>query len=163
MDTETFWTTVALIATALVVVAPLAHRSLAGNAHERTALCAAGAVASLSFTIDAGPVAAAMTLPWLAVGVMLMLHELRSIGVAALLRRPQDAVLGPLPTWCWMAAGAGWLTAHRLGVEPLGFDRSITLLTVAHFHVAGLGLSALLTVTHRYRPGIALFLALWLH
>jgi hypothetical protein len=104
-----------------------------------------------------------MTLPWLCLGAALALNELRTIGLATLLRRPNAAVLGPLATWVWMAAGAAWLTAHRLGLEPLGFDRAITLLTVAHFHVAGLGLTALLVVTHRHRPGTTMLAAIWLH
>jgi hypothetical protein len=122
-----------------------------------------GVVAALSFTIDAGLVAAAMTLPWLFLGAALALNELRTIGLATLWRRPNAAVVGPLATWVWMAAGAAWLTAHRLGLEPLGFDRAITLLTVAHFHVAGLGLTALLVVTHRHRPGTTLLAAIWVH
>ncbi len=131
--------------------------------HQRLGLHVTGAVAALSFTIDAGLVAAAMTLPWFCLGVALALNELRTIGVATLLRRPNVAVLGPLATWTWMVAGASWLTAHRLGVEPLGFDRAITLLTVAHFHVAGLGLTALLVVTHHRRPRTTLLAAIWLH
>jgi hypothetical protein len=122
-----------------------------------------GALAALSFTIDPGLVAAAMTLPWLGLGGALAWDELRTIGVATVLRRPNAAVLGPLATWVWMAAGAAWLTAHRLGLEPLGFDRAITLLTVAHFHVAGLGLTAVLAVTHRRRPRTTLLVAIWLH
>jgi len=163
MDTQTFWTTVGLIATALVIITPLAHRALDGPPYQRLALHVTGALAALSFTIDAGLAAAAMTLPWLVLGAALALDELRTIGVATLLRRPNAAVLGPLATWIWMTAGAMWLTAHRLGLEPLGFDRAITLLTVAHFHVAGLGLTALLVVTHRRRPHTTLVAAIWLH
>jgi hypothetical protein len=163
MDTQTFWTTVGLIATALAIITPLAHRALGGHPHRRLALHVAGAVAALSFTIDAGLAAAAMTLPWLFLGAALALDELRTIGVASLLRRPNAAVLGPLATWIWMTAGALWLTTHRLGLEPLGFDRAITLLTVAHFHVAGLGLTALLVVTHHRQPHTTLVAAIWLH
>lgn len=166
MDTQTFWTTVALIATALVIITPVAHRAHqapGAPSQQRLPLHLTGAVAALSFTIDPGLVAAAMTVPWLCLGVLLAVNELRTIGVATVVRRPNAAVLGPLATWIWMAAGAAWLTAHRLGLEPLGFDRAITLLTVAHFHVAGLGLSALLTVTHRRRPRTTLLVAIWLH
>jgi hypothetical protein len=163
MDTQTFWTTVGLIATALIITTPLAHRALGGPPQQRVALRVTGALAALSFTLDAGVVAAAMTVPWLCLGVVLALHELRTIGLVRLLRCPNAAVLGPLATWAWMAAGATWLTAHRLGLEPLGFDRAITLLTVAHFNVAGLGLTALLAVTYRRRPGTMLLAAIWLH
>jgi hypothetical protein len=163
MDTQTFWTTVGLIATALVIITPLAHRALGEPPHQRLGVHMTGALAALSFTIDPGLVAAAMTLPWLCLGVVLALNELRLIGVATLLRRPSAAVLGPLATWVWMAAGAAWLTAHRFGLVPLGFDRAITLLTVGHFHVAGLGLTALLLVTHRRRPRTTLLAAIWLH
>jgi hypothetical protein len=163
MDTHSFWTAVALIVTALVVIAPLAHRSLGGPPHQRLAMHTTGVLAASSFAIGAGPVAAAMTLPWWCLGAALALRELRTIGVATLLRRPNLVVVGPLATWMWMAAGAGWLTAHRLGLAPLGFDRAITLLTAAHFHVAGLGLTALLLGTYRRRPSSVLLAAVWLH
>lgn len=163
MDTETFWTTIGLIATALVIITPLAHRALGGPGSQRVVLHGAGVLAALSFTIDAGGVAAAIAMPWLCLGLMLVLKELRSIGVARLLRSPNAAVRGSLATWAWMAAGGAWLIAHRLGLEPFGFDRSITLFTVAHFHVAGLGLTALLASTHRRRPSTTLLAAMWLH
>lgn len=168
MDTQTFWTTVGLIATALLVATPLAHRALTGRRQPAdrqmsVAVSLTGVVAVLSFTIEAGVVAAVMTLPWLGTGTMLLLTALRTTGLGILMRRPKTAVLGPFATWAWMAAGGCWLTSHRLGIEPLGFDRAITLLTVAHFHVAGLGLTALLTVTYRRRPARSLLGALWLH
>lgn len=163
MDTQTFWSAVALIVTALVIIAPLAHRALGGPPRQRVGLHVTGALAALSFTIDAGHVAAAMTLPWLGLGVALAADALRTIGVSTPVRSPNAALRSPLATWAWMAAGGAWLTAHRLGLEPLGFDRAITLLTVAHFHVAGLGLTALLMLTYRRRPRTALLAAIWLH
>ncbi|MEN9644722.1 MAG: hypothetical protein RL238_1391 [Actinomycetota bacterium] len=163
MDTHTFWTTVGLIATALLILAPLAHRALGGPGLERARLHVAGALAVLSFAVDAGVVAAVMTLPWLVLGLLLAWQALRATGVAAVLRHPSAAVHGSLATFTWMAAGGAWLTAHRLGLEPLGFDRAITLLTVAHFHVAGMGLTALLGVTHRRRPSTTSLVVLWLH
>ena len=114
MDTQTFWTTVGLIATALVIITPLAHRTLGAAPQQRLGVHVTGALAALSFTVHPGLVAAAMTLPWLCLGVRLALNELRMIGVAALLRRPNAAVLGPLATWVWMASGATWLTVHRV-------------------------------------------------
>ncbi len=163
MDTHTFWTTVGLITTAVLIITPLAHRVLGGRTQQRLTLHVTGALVALSFTIHPGIVAAAMTLPWLGLGVVLAVHELRTIGLAALVRGPHAAVKGPLAAWAWMAAGASWLTAHRLGLQPFGFDRAITLLTVAHFHVAGLGLTALMLSTHRRRPGTTLLAAIWLH
>jgi YndJ-like protein len=162
MDTHTFWTTVGLIVTALVIIAPLAHRSVGGPPHQRRWLHAAGALAALSFTIGAGLVAAAMTVPWLCLGMALALNDLRTVGVGELWRRPNAAALGTLATWVWLAAGATWLTTHRLGLAPLGFDRAVTLLTVAHFHVAGVGLTALLLTTYRRRPRTTMLVAIWL-
>jgi hypothetical protein len=88
MDTQTFWTTGSLIATALVIITPIAHRALGEPPHQRLVLHVTGVVAALSFTIDAGLVAAAMTLPWLFLGAALALNELRTIGLATLWRRP---------------------------------------------------------------------------
>lgn len=60
--------------------------------------------------------------------------------------------LPALVAWGWLPVAAGWFTASRAGVAPLGFGEPITLLTAAHFHVAGFGLSVLAGATaHRLR------------
>lgn len=92
--------------------------------------------AAMSFAAPPGPVAAALTLPWLGVGVVAAL-----VGVGRFLSRPglrpevgTDAGLG------FLAIGAGWLTVSRAGLNPLGFSDAIVELTAVHFHYAGFAL-----------------------
>jgi hypothetical protein len=57
------------------------------------------------------------------------------------------AALPAVVAWGWLPVAAGWFAASRAGVAPLGFGEPITLLTAAHFHVAGFGLSVLASTT----------------
>jgi YndJ-like protein len=47
-----------------------------------------------------------------------------------------ERVVGLLSLSC-LPAAAAWLVASRFGVTPFGFGEPITLLTSAHFHIAG--------------------------
>jgi len=145
MNTIDHWTTIALIAVALLVTVPLADRALGVGSGAATH--ATGALATLSLTIQPGLAAGALVVPWLVhvstrfANSLWALHRHRSV-----LRAGHVVVAG------WLAMAALWLIAHRLDLEPLGFDRVTTLLTVAHFHHAGFGLAALLVATLSHRP-----------
>ena len=58
-------------------------------------------------------------------------------------RNRHDALFALIPL-LWLPAAAAWLAADRFGIRPLDFDRSTVLLTAAHFHHAGFGVSVLL-------------------
>jgi hypothetical protein len=57
------------------------------------------------------------------------------------------ALVPVVVAWGWLPVAAAWFAASRAGVAPLGFGEPITLLTAAHFHVAGFGLSVLASTT----------------
>lgn len=120
MSTGEYVTTVALIALAMTAIVPLALRRPPSMLDT---LSAALAVASF-----AGPpslAAAVLTAPWIATtGV----HVGRTRTLPGL----------------WVLAAGGWLAMHRSGVDPLAVGDGIALLTVAHFLVAGCGLTALM-------------------
>lgn len=124
MSTSEHWTTIALITLALVTIVPMALVA-AGSGPGRARLALAGVLAAMSFLPPPSFVAAAIVLPWLLV-------------VASILRRTPT-----LPALWALAAGA-WFLAHRADLDPLDVGRGITLLTVAHFLVAGCGLTALM-------------------
>jgi hypothetical protein len=129
MSTSEHWTTITLITLALASIVPLALVP-AGCGRDRARLALTGALAAMSFLPPPSVVAAAIVLPWLLV-------------VIVTLRR-----MPTLPALWGLAAGA-WFLAHRADLDPLEVGRGITLLTVAHFLVAGCGLSALMLAVAR--------------
>jgi hypothetical protein len=86
--------------------------------------------------IAPGLAAGALTLPWLALTVLLA-----SIGVvrmrAAGLRRPLDRLCADIAL-VFVAVGGAWTLAERSGFQPLQFERAVVALTAVHFHYAGL-------------------------
>ena len=78
--------------------------------------------------------AAVLAAPWLLVTVLVALLGLQRIirrGFAPLEELTVDAGLLYLPV------GGGWLLLSSAGLEPMGFDATIVLLTAVHFHFAG--------------------------
>jgi hypothetical protein len=101
---------------------------------------AASAFATISFFLPAGILAASFASAWLLVCALFALRGLRR------LRRYRAH---SFPQFCFAAGevylivGGTWLVASRLGLQPVGFQEPIVLLTAVHFHFAGF-LSAVL-------------------
>jgi uncharacterized protein (UPF0548 family) len=102
---------------------------------------AAAACLTASFAMSApGPIAAALSLPWLcftlwiaAIGLLRLLQSSRlSLDACCL-----DAAM------IFLAVGGVWTTASRYGARLMGFNEPIVLLTGAHFHFAGFALPLL--------------------
>lgn len=144
MNNFDHWMTIGLIALAIVVTVPLARRVIGLPNTTTTRFVGGAAVASL--VVGPGPLAAALTIPWLTLAAIDLWR-----GALILGRGPTLDGVGNLLVLGWLTNAAAWLFAHRLGLEPLGFDRVTTLLTVAHFHHAGLGITALLVGARRHR------------
>jgi hypothetical protein len=91
-------------------------------------------VALASFLFTRGPLAAALTLPW-----VLATLVAGSWALARLLRRG----LGPIEELAidvgqlYLSIGALWLLAARGAYEPLGFREPVVTFTANHFHFAG--------------------------
>ncbi|MGB8861889.1 MAG: YndJ family transporter, partial [Ilumatobacteraceae bacterium] len=129
--------TAILIAIALLVTVPLALRALGLDQSCRdgrgaTATTAARWVAAASLLAPRGVVAGLLAALWL----------LATVGLSWRHRR---APLTHLVTVAWLPTAAAWLMADRLGIRPLGFSSHLVMLTAAHFHHAGFGVSALLS------------------
>ena len=93
--------------------------------------------AAASFVPNPGPLAALLSVPWLAftmtvalagVGRLLSRQTIIATGISA------DAGL------VFVAVGGAWLTISRAGLNPLGFNDAIVRLTAVHFHYAGFAL-----------------------
>lgn len=102
----------------------------------RLAAGPAAVLAALAFLPDRSALAAAMTVPWLAVGLTAGV-----IGAGRFLsRRRLDPTIGIDAALAFLTVGAGWLTISRAGTNPLGFSDAIVQLTAVHFHYAGFAL-----------------------
>jgi hypothetical protein len=154
-------TTVAVL-TGPVLLVPLgrvllrqAGRRAAGAA---TWLLAFGAVAAvLGAVLPTGAIAGAAAGGWLMVAGGMFLAEAWTWWT----RGHPVAELPELVAWGWLPVAAGWFVASRAGVAPLGFGEPITLLTAAHFHVAGFGLSVLASTAARHLRGRRLGQVAW--
>ena len=108
----------------------------------------------LAFSLPAGPVAATLTVPWLACAAVGLAASIRHglLGFPSILRPGRVPELGVDVALGFWALGAGFLVVERLGFDT-GFPPLIDLLTATHFHFAGLGLltvACLLAATRRW-------------
>ena len=100
----------------------------------------AAALATISFFIPTGVLAASFAGAWLLVCALFGLRGLRRLWRY----RAQS-----FSQFCfavgegYLIVGGTWLVASRLGLQPVGFQEPIVLLTAVHFHFAGF-LSAVL-------------------
>jgi uncharacterized protein (UPF0548 family) len=96
----------------------------------------AALLAALSFVPDEGLLASILTIPWLAVCVVVAV-----IGANRLLsRRSINPLFATDIGLVYLVVGASWLTFSRAGANPMGFSDTIVALTAVHFHFAGLAL-----------------------
>ncbi len=90
-----------------------------------------------SYTVEAGPQAALLALPWMAFTCVV-----GATGVARLLSRRtlRDPGVSVDCGLVFLVVGGAWLVLSRGGVAPMGFSPAIVELTAVHFHYAGFAL-----------------------
>ncbi len=149
---------VPLFLLAPLVLVPLGYRLLEvvspGSRPPASALrltVPAAALLVLAFWLPAGPVAAALALPWVAItGATAATAGLRGLRDPARFRanvgHATDAAVA------YLAVGAVFAFMDRLGVRPFGFSTTIILLTAVHFHFAGFVLPLAGALAYRRRP-----------
>jgi hypothetical protein len=97
-------------------------------------MLAAAMLATLSFFQPAGPRAASLASAWFLLCIWFAVEGLRRV----LRYRAQS-----FSQFCFAAGeaylivGGTWFVASRLGLQPIGFQEPIVLLTAVHFHFAG--------------------------
>jgi YndJ-like protein len=94
----------------------------------------AALLAVLSFSRAPGFLAACLALPWLIICLLFSIGGIWRIFRGALARLD---LLFPAVSFLYLAVGGMWLAASRLGLNPMGFQEPIVLLTAIHFHYAG--------------------------
>lgn len=122
---------------------------------------AAAMLLPLATALPRGPLAGTLTLPWLALAVLLAVSALRHTiaGVPAILGRGRAADLATDAALVGLAVGAGWLWVDRMGIVVPGIAPLIGTLTAVHFHVAAFGLVGIGALLAAARPGRAVWLA----
>lgn len=114
----------------------------------------AAVVLVIAFALPAGPVALALSAPWLAVALTAAAGAvLHGIPRLPRLLHPRSAPdLGVDVSLGLLGAGAAFLSFDRLGFRPMDFASATILLTGTHFHFAGFGLLAITSLLAVSRP-----------
>jgi hypothetical protein len=103
-------------------------------------ILAAAALATISFFLPTGMLAASCAGAWLLVCALFALRGLRRLWRS---RTHSFSQFCFAAGEAYLIVGGTWLVASRLGLQPVGFQEPIVLLTAVHFHFAGF-LSAVL-------------------
>lgn len=88
----------------------------------------------VALMLDAGIMAGILTFPWL---VITFFVALRGVVYFRASSKPSAGILAIAAAHLFLFIGGVWTMADRLGLQPLGFDSAIVLLTGIHFHYAG--------------------------
>jgi hypothetical protein len=132
---------------AVLVVVPLglalmtAHSAAGTSAQFAAAFQPLAAVAVVAaFWQKPGPAAAALSVPWLVLGVV------AAVAGAWNIYRNADRSVADLAVSVAgidLAFSGGWLVVSRAGLHPMGFQEPIVLLTSMHFHYSGFAVAVL--------------------
>jgi YndJ-like protein len=127
----------------------------------RLAALPAAGLLTLSFLLEPGSLAAALSLPWLGMTAAVALTAgLTLLGDPARFR--PGVRLATTAAVAFLAVGAAFATTDRLGARPFDFPTEIILLTAVHFHFAGFVLPLAGALAHGRRPTRWLAVALGL-
>ncbi len=123
---------------------------------------AAAALATVSFFLPAGDLAASFASAWLVVCASFALRGLRRLWRYRARSFSQFCFAAGEG---YLIVGGTWLVASRLGLQPVGFQEPIVLLTAVHFHFAGFLSAVLAGLTYerlretRWRKALGVALA----
>jgi hypothetical protein len=137
-----FTLTLLIVLLAPMVIVPLSVPLLAPDLPKPVSpVLALGAVAAgLSALPAPGALSGTLACGWLVAAIgPVALHARATWNQRAV---SAERIVGLL-SLAWLPAAAAWLVASRFGAAPFGFGEPITLLTSAHFHIAGHATTAL--------------------
>jgi YndJ-like protein len=155
------------LAVGAIVVVPLALASLevgdmalTGQLLRAARLVAlpAGVSLAVALALPTGPLATALTAPWLVLGLACTAAAIvREVGIGLPFR--PDVRHAESAALIFFAAAPVFAVADRLGLQPLGIDQLIVRLTAIHFTYAGLLLPMFGAYAWRARPNRPMELA----
>lgn len=117
-----------------------------GTSYGRAALVQpiTAAMVTTSFFVERGPVAGALAVPWLAMGIVLGVR-----GAGAALHARGIARVSALAAHAFLPIGSLWLVLARVGAGPASVSQATVLHAAVHFHVSGFVLQILFVATMR--------------
>jgi YndJ-like protein len=119
-------------------------------------VCAALVV--VSFLSRTGTRAGLLVVPWLILGGACGVIGLFRLWRSGVRRMDEMCLHAALISW---PVGCLWLVISRLGMNPLGFNDDIVLLTAVHFHYAGFAALTMLGMTGRFAAGMLYRVTAW--
>jgi hypothetical protein len=133
------------LATSLIPSLKGSDSSAARRPASRWIVFAAATLATVSFFLPTGILAASCASAWLIVCAFFAVRGLR---------RLLHHRVNSFSQFClaageaYLIVGGSWLVASRLGLNPAGFQEPIVLLTAVHFHFAGFMSAVLAGLTY---------------
>jgi hypothetical protein len=123
----------ALLALGLLVIVPLGLQLHPGVKLAPVLVVPSVVAAALSLDWEPGLTPTLLALPW-----FVLTAWLAAVASLRWLRSERSVEALPWPAaLAYLAVGAGWLVADRLGLEPAGVTQPFVELTAVHFHYAG--------------------------
>lgn len=93
---------------------------------------------SVAYHLSQGLTAGILVLPWLAFSMFVAFKKWKKL---QLFKHPAIWHAAELAAYLYLPVGIFWAFIDRLGIQVLGYDPTIILLTAVHFHYAGFILS----------------------
>lgn len=140
-----------LIIAAPLWIIPMAWKLTDTPAQSNKLLLPAALSFSIAFVVKKGFLAGLLTLPWLLLVTVVAILKLKTW-----LANPNYKTfkISELAAYLYLPIGAIWALADRLDYPLMGFDATIILLTVAHFHYAGFVLPIITAQLGKHYPSL---------
>jgi len=132
-----------LLVLAPLLLIPLAYPLIKPSQSFSPSLLFGGLAFGISYLLPLGYWAAGLALVWLLCTLLLAWNQIHHYRQQ---QKESGTSYAGLAAFLYLPIAAAWALADRLGLQPMGFQSTIVLLTAVHFHYAGF---LLLVVGHR--------------
>ena len=132
-----------LLVLAPLLLVPLTYPLIHPSHSFSPSLLFGGLAFGISYLLPTGYMAGGLALVWLLCTLLLAWNQIHHYRQR---KREDKTSYAGLAAFLYLPVGAAWALADRLGLQPMGFQSTIVLLTAVHFHFAGF---LLLVAGHR--------------
>lgn len=127
------WVQTLLVLAPLLLV-PLAYSLINSSQALSPYFLFGGLAFGISYLLPTGYMAGGLALVWLLCTLLLAWNQIHHYRQR---KREDKTSYACLAAFLYLPVGAAWALADRLGLQPMGFQSTIVLLTAVHFHFAG--------------------------
>lgn len=132
-----------LLVLAPLLLVPLAYPLIHPRHSFSPWILIGGLTFGISYLLPTGYLAGGLALVWLLCTLLLAWNHIQQYRQQ---KAENEISYAGLAAFLYLPVGAAWALADRLGLQPMGFQSTIVLLTAVHFHYAGF---LLLVAGHR--------------